>query len=105
MSDEKKMPAEEYGDTSRGNKVEHMIDIMESMSAQRLMDIITSGYCALSLIVLTPDGTIVYANNIAVKGLPNVDLQTVKGKHLTQLTPPRMGKRTHQIHATGFCHQ
>ncbi|MBL4698366.1 MAG: PAS domain-containing protein [Phycisphaerales bacterium] len=58
------------------------------MSAHKLMDIFAEGFSSLSLIVLTLDGTIVYANAVATKGFTGVDKNTIKGKHLTELTPP-----------------
>ena len=65
-----------------------LTDVMESMSADRLMDIFADGFSSLSLIVLTLDGTIVYANAVAYKGFAGVDKYSIQGKHLTELTPP-----------------
>ena len=71
-----------------GVDVGYLTDVMESMSADRLMDIFADGFSSLSLIVLTTDGTIVYANAVATKGFAGVDKNSIKGKHLTELTPP-----------------
>jgi len=73
---------------SVGTNVDHLKDVMESLSARKLMDIFASGFSSLSLIVLTPDGTVVYANTVATNGFAGVNKETVKGKHLTELTPP-----------------
>ena len=72
---------------SVGTNVDHLHDVMESLSAQRLLDIFATGLSSLSCLVFTPDGTIVYANAVAISGFQGVDAQTVKGKHLTEVTP------------------
>lgn len=73
---------------SVSTNVDHLKDVMESISARKLMDIFSRGFSSLSLIVLTPDGTVVYANAVAANGFPGVNRETVKGKHLTEITPP-----------------
>jgi DNA-binding CsgD family transcriptional regulator len=73
---------------SVGTNVDHLRDVMESLSAQRLLDIFAMGFSSLSCIVFTPDGTIVFANTVATHGFAGVDTNTVKGKHLTEVTPP-----------------
>ncbi len=86
MDDEKK-PHADHPNAQPTTNIEHLRDVMESLSAQRLMDIFANGYCALSLIVLTPEGIVVYANAVAINGFPGVNQETIKGKHLADLMP------------------
>tara|TARA_R110002111_G_C5939370_1_gene367544 strand:- start:11 stop:844 length:834 start_codon:yes stop_codon:yes gene_type:complete len=67
--------------------VSHLDCVMDNIQASTLMEFFTSGFCTLSLMVYTPDGTIVYTNEIALRGFPGFDKQTIKGKHLTDLAP------------------
>ncbi len=87
VSDEHISPCAERETEPVEIDVKHLDDVMDSLSAQTLMDIFSAAFSALSLIVLTPQGTIVFANPVAVNGFAGVNQYTVKGKHLTELTP------------------
>lgn len=87
VSDEQISPRADTEAEPVGTDVGHLDDVMSSISAQKLMEIFAAAFSALSLIVLTPDGTIVFANSVAVNGFAGVNKHTVKGKHLTELTP------------------
>jgi len=69
-------------------EIGHLHDFMESITAQRLMDIFATGFSSLSLLVFTPSGIVVFANNVAIKAFTGETVQSVKGKHLADLAPP-----------------
>ena len=67
--------------------IEHLHDVMDSISAKQLMDIFAEGFNSFSFVVTTEDGTIVFANHVAINGFDGMTAETIKGKHLTELAP------------------
>ncbi|MDF1809588.1 MAG: LuxR C-terminal-related transcriptional regulator [Phycisphaerales bacterium] len=67
--------------------IEQLQDIMDSITAKQLMDIFATGFNSFSLVVTTPDGVIVFVNNVAANGFADHTAETVCGKHLSEVTP------------------
>jgi|GEM_PF-718441 len=72
--------------------VGHLQGIMDSITAKQLMDIFATGFNSFSLVVTTPEGVIVFVNNVAANGFANHTAETVCGKHLTDVTPENWAK-------------
>ena len=62
-------------------------DIIEAIPVIALLDEFERGHNTFSILLLTPDGRVVYANTIAVNGFQGQTVQSVRGKWLHEFVP------------------
>ncbi len=62
---------------------------LKQVSADVILDQLSSNSFFFSTIVFTNEGTILYANRVAVNGFPSETTESILGKNLREISPPQ----------------